>query len=105
MRILSISVKAIALVACTGIVMPPVISDISSADSLVRVQARNAGNYWTPKWPKDQDIMEEGQKGCELFKRPAVMLSFRCVEIQRDSASSVFDFCKMREYLFACRIE
>lgn len=105
MKVFAISIMVAILTSCTGKVMPPAISDISNADSLVRVQARNAGNYWTPKWPEDQAIMEQGQKGCELFKRPAVMLSFRCVEIQRDSASSVFDFCRMREYLFACKIE
>ena len=34
---------------------PPAISDISNADSLVRVQAQNIGDYWTPKWPEEKN--------------------------------------------------
>ena len=89
---------------CAVTVEPPAISDISNADSIVRVQARNAGNYWVPKWPEDQAILEQGEKGCELFNKSAVMLSFRCVEVERRRSGAAFNFCRTREYLFACKI-
>ena len=93
------------LAGCTGTAEPPAISDISLADRLVRVQAINAasGNLFEG-WPSEQSIIAEGQRGCQQFKKPAVLVSSRCVNYMKD-AVDIFghDYCKIKEYLFACR--
>ena len=79
---------------------PPAISDISNADSLVRVQAQNiAGEF--PEWPSEESILKEGQRGCDQFQKPAVMLSSRCIY---SKPGVFFEYCVTKEYLFACRI-
>lgn len=94
----------VVLTACAERqIPPPAISDISNADSLVRIQARNVGDFFTPKWPEESDVMKEGETGCQHFKKPAVLLSTRCIKTA--NPGRLFDWCEVREYLFACRIE
>ena len=103
MKPLAIFSLAVAVTACGIKPEPPAISDISNADSLVRVQARNAGHYFSSKWPTERAIRKEGQAGCQTFKKPAVLLSRRC--IKTSNPRDLFDYCVLREYLFACKIE
>ena len=77
---------------------PPAISDVSKADSVVRVTATNAGlgGIYGDKWPPEHEIHALGQEGCQLFGRHATPLSWKC--------SIMVDYgCRAREYLFACR--
>lgn len=98
-KILAVACLSIALMSCmVGVKeQPPAISDISNADSLVRVQSS-----WFPKhgqiaFPSLVKVQQEGDRGCSQFGKPAVLLSGRCVE--RSEAG----ICWTREYLFACR--
>lgn len=77
---------------------PPAISDVSKADSVVRVTATNAspGGIFGDKWPPEQEINALGQEGCKIFGRAAVPLSWKCTAMRKRH-------CHAREYLFVCR--
>ena len=101
-RVLAVVCLSVVLMSCVQQeVQPPAISDISNADSLVRVQARNVGDYWTPKWPPLEAVLDQGGIGCSMFGKPALMLSSRCIATFDPQA--MFNWCVVREYLFACR--
>ncbi len=102
-RILVVACLPIILLSCRMQVPPPAISDISNADSLVRVQAQNMGDFWTPKWPPMEAILDEGGIGCSMFGKPAIMLSSRCMKTA--NPGGLFDWCVLKEFLFACRTE
>ena len=92
---------AVAFIAsCGGRPPPPAISDISNADSLVRVQAQK--HVWG-EWPSKSAITAEGEHGCQQFKKPAILLSSRCVKMSADDWWLAE--CVVMEYLFACKIK
>ena len=76
---------------------PPAISDISNADSLVRVQSSWFSKRGQIAFPSLDKVQLEGERGCSQFGKPAIMLSGRCV------FRSEAGVCWTREYLFACR--
>ena len=101
--------KTTILLFCTLLVagcasmpeQPPAISDISKADSTVRVQAQAFGSQLSPKFPSVEKVKREGQVGCDQFGMSAVMLSHRCTGWVADGWGG--HHCMMREYLFACK--
>ena len=80
---------------------PPAISDISKADSTVRVQVQAFGSELSPQFPSVEKVKREGQFGCDQFGMPAVLLSHRCTEHVPDGWGGYH--CMVREYLFVCR--
>ena len=97
-RILAVVCLSITLMSCMGAKeQPPAISDISNADSLVRVQSSWFSKGGQIAFPSLDKVQLEGDRGCSQFGKPAIMLSGRCV------ARSEAGICWTREYLFACR--
>ena len=90
---------SVALTSCMANIpeQPPAISDISNADSLVRVQTTWFSQHGRVAFPALHKVIEEGERGCVQFGKPAILLSRRCVRFNEAGA------CLGREYLFACR--
>ena len=80
----------------------PAISGVLNAESVITVNALNAGNLLTGDvWPEESAILTVGEKGCSnFFEKPAVLLSGGCVSRSKRYPM----FCFERQYLFACRI-
>lgn len=81
---------------------PPQITDVSNADSLVRVSIYNArtGGIMGMLWPPEHEIQTKGEEGCQIFGKPAVRLGTKCMEYWQPDNKL---FCKTAEILFACR--
>ena len=81
---------------------PPQITDVSNADSLVRVSIFNArtGGIMGMLWPPDHEIQAKGEEGCQIFGKPAVRLGSKCMEYWQPDNKL---FCKTAEILFACK--
>ena len=80
--------------------LPPYITDISNADSTVKVTASNNGDRaWgvLGKWPTMEAINAEAEHGCSTFNKTAVSLSWGC-SLMLGAA------CWEKTYLFSCKV-